>query len=147
MAAEAAIRTKQFAKIPFNEIYSNIDCKKGHRQWAEEYLLGIGFSYVDAEFDEGPRKRYWTKKYSIDNKSMERGEHYGVPKLDTGLQFWSDGSLQSDGQAGAGIFLAGGLISQGFRLGKGVSIWQAELYAIRKICEWMTTLRKSRMNL
>ena len=114
-------------------MYSDVDCKKGHRQYCEEFLYGIGFSYADSEFDEGLLRRYWTNKFSIDKKSLTKGEHYGKPKLDTGLQFWTDGSLQSDGQAGAGLFLSGGLVARGFRLGKGVSIWQAELYAIKKM--------------
>ena len=136
-AAEAAIRTKKYALIPFNEMYSHIGCKKGHRQYCEEFLYGTGFSYSDTEFDEGLLRRYWSRRFVIDKQSLTPGEHYGVPKLDTGLQLWSDGSLQSDGQTGAGVYICGGLVSRGYRLGKGVSIWQAELYAILKNCEWI----------
>ena len=68
---------------------------------------------------------------------MEKGEFYGLPRLDAKIQLWTDGSLQSDGQAGAGLYGCGGLIRQGFRLGEGVSIWQAELYAIYRGCLWI----------
>ena len=68
---------------------------------------------------------------------MEKGEFYGLPRLDAKIQLWTDGSLQSDGQAGAGLYICGGLERQGFRLGGGVSIWQAELYAVYKGCLWI----------
>ena len=70
-------------------------------------------------------------------KAWKRGEFYGLPRLDAKIQLWTDGSLQSDGQAGAGLYISGGLERQGFRLGEGVSIWQAELYAIYRGCLWI----------
>ena len=102
-----------------------------------EFLYGIGFKYCDSDFDEGPNRRIWERPFQIDQKSMEKGEFYGLPRLDDKIQLWTDGSLQSDGQAGAGLYICGGLERQGFRLGGGVSIWQAELYAVYKGCLWI----------
>ena len=65
-AAEAALRTREHAIYPFNDIYSNIDARKGHRQWSEEFLYGIGCQYADSQFDEGHRTRFWTTKFIID---------------------------------------------------------------------------------
>ena len=74
---------------------------------------------------------------NIDMKSMEKGELYGLPRVDAKIQLWTDGSLRKGGQAGAGLYMSGGLVNQGFRLGEGVSIWQAELYAIYRGCLWI----------
>ena len=49
----------------------------------------------------------------------------------------TDGSLQSDGQAAAGVYICGGLETHGYRLGEGVDICQAEVYAILKAAQWV----------
>ena len=136
LAAEAAIRTKRYDPMP-NQLYSNIDCRKGHRQWSEEFLHNIGFKYYDLELDEGDTKYNWNRNFQIDLQSMEKGKFYGLPRLDAKIQIWTDGSLRSGGQAGAGLYICGGLVRKGFRLGEGVSIWQAELYAIYQGCLWI----------
>ena len=150
VAAQALIRTKGHEKFTVMQLLTEVEALKGHRQFIDEYLFEMGFDRVETQLDDIPREFCWNKRYTVDKSSMskEAKKMYGVPKGDTPVAIYTDGS-KIGALAGCGIapFKAKNVVD-GKLTGKAkevpcgssrdwnschlgdVSVFQAEMYAI-----------------
>ena len=140
------MRTRGFEKFNSNEMYTDINCQKGHRQHIEEWLYKIGcdaHNILDIKLDEIPRQFIWEKSFSVLKGSMEKGKaEFGNPVKGAEMEIFTDGSKGGKGGlAGAGVAPyrnvdgesvtceAGGPEWNSFHLEKS-PIFLAEMYAI-----------------
>merc|ERR1712016_487884 len=106
-----------------------------------EFLETIEFKYGNCDTDRLPKRLIWGRGYTIDTKSMdpknkERGKYqHGAHNGD--LQIFTDGSLDpKDGSTGSGVNIGLGLLGLKYNIGQK-SVFLAEVYAIKKACQWM----------
>ena len=98
-----------------------------------------GYTSTLIDTDRLPKRYIWDRNYIIDynsmsltNKNRGKFEYGGGPDL---FQIFTDGSLH-DGIAGSGVNIEHGAVQLSFNIGRR-SIFQAELYAIQKACQWI----------
>ena len=154
LAAKSLIRTRGCEKHSEEEMETPQDSKKGHRfamrQWLRNTINKTwqnepDYAYVD--FDTTIRKYMWNKEFQIDERSWSHmNENRGIPKIDSDMNLFTDGSLTEDeGLSGAGLVV---LKPKTNRLGEypihkahwhlgQSSVFQCEVYAIKKAAEWL----------
>ena len=150
------MRTRGFQGPTDNQLYTETDCLKGHRQWIEEWMYKYGcdaHNLLDQKLDTGVRRFIWEKSFNLNKASFNKAsKNYGKPWMTDDLAMYTDGSKGSPkegGFAGSGvapfikdgegeyIFVSdGGPVWNSFHIGKRSS-FQAEMYAILKAVEWL----------
>ena len=133
IAAEAYLRTVGQEKISAHDMKTSKITQKGHRQWCFEFLSSLNFPFLEQEFDNCTRKWTWKQRYQVDLESTLPGDQYGKPKNDAKIKLYPDGSLLVDpknplaAEARGGLYINEGYHIQSNKLGKNVSIFQAEM--------------------
>jgi len=105
---------------------------KGHRQFLREMAAEYQFNFI-AICDEGNDEIQWAKpEYIVDMDSFKSG----TPETNTKFDIYTDGSLIK-GQTGSGLFLNyhHDNPESCFHLRSGTTVFQAEIYAIKKAAE------------
>ena len=136
-ASMAYLRTQDMSKfIPgFLDIVGH-PTKTGHRQVVRHFLDDMG--YVSQESDRLilPISN-WDKKFNIDRDSFEDG----TPSVSADIVGFSDGSKDPQNNTGSGIVLYDENMEvfheDSWYLGRFVSVFQSEVYAIRKLADYL----------
>ena len=88
LQATSFLRTKGQQVYNDNQMYTDVDCLKGHRQLTEEWLYRINCNahYVTmTEVDDIIRRFIWEGEFHVDMSSLrlnpENPSNYGVPNL------------------------------------------------------------------
>ena len=143
IAAEAYLRTIGQEKIHASRMKTNKITQIGHRQWCYDFLKSIGFPYLDQQFDDRIRKWIWKKRYDVEfDNTIPGSKNYGRPADGLDLHIYTDGSLIKDPhnplntEAGSGLSIDRGQEIQYNKLGQGISIFQAEMYSIKRSAAW-----------
>ena len=144
LAAEAYLRTEERLLVPAASLQTKELPLKGHRQWCFEYLEYLRYPYLGKPSDACIRQWMWQKSYKVDLESTKSTcPYYGQPKSDAFFTIFTDGSIQRnpnnrfETQAGGGLYICGGTYTQSNKLGKHVTIFQAEMHSIRRGALWL----------
>ena len=133
--AMAWLRTKFRLKLDRKLVTINKRSPKklGHRQYIEKFMNDIG--YVDQTSDAMAPVFNWDRKYVVDESSYE----LGMPDLSGDVTIYTDGSKNAAGMVGSGVatYYDPELPPQErfFHLGKYLSVFQSEVYALEKAVE------------
>ena len=153
-AAGSYMRTVQVAPFSREEMRTSVTARKSHRTWIEEFIGDFDLDYLCEPLDTVPLHRRWDKVFQVDMSSMNLSKAAaGTPRFLADLDAYTDGSQTDDpnlGQVstGAGYVLMRGkkmLISnQGwaardFKLDAKNTVFQAEIFAIKKLCQEVLT--------
>ena len=89
-----------------------------------------------------PTRLLFDNKFIIDYESMEKRQdrQYGFPLNDAKFTIYTDGSLvkkSNFSSAGAGLYIWNGYARGSYRLGENVSVWQAELFGVKKAAQFI----------
>ena len=149
LAAEAYIRTNGRDLVPPAALKTTNQSLMSHRQYCHDFLRSLNYPFLDHKSDVCIRKWMWKKAYQVDLESTVKGtDGYGKPKCDAYVHVYTDGSVQRDPtdryktEAGGGLYIMGGFATQSNKLGKHVSIFQAELHSIKRTAQWIIKNRK-----
>ena len=142
IACESYVRCKNFEIVPLNDTYTFIESHKGHRQLCEEFLRDLDIYLLDCPNDRAAKTTYFlNNKFEVDFDSMvNKGDGcYGYPQFDAKLTIYTDGSLVKKPlvSAGAGLRIFQGYKEEGYRLGPDITVWQSELYAVKKAAQFL----------
>ena len=139
-AARALIRTEPMRVLPRRSLETRKPGVQGHRQVNQSFLDELDIDIPDG--DGRPRCLQWQRQYLLRRTSFEHGK----PKPNGNLYtIYTDGS-QINGQSGSGMvcFHKGSVIeTESFYLGTDTSVFQAEIYAIKKAAEWVKAQNKT----
>ena len=119
----------------------------GHRSFINDIITHHGLNYLDNPMDSIPSIRVWDRVYKVDSYSMDpENNDAGVPALnEPGITVYTDGSKKED-KTGAGIVFyeagtpierKGQALFYASRLLGSNSVFQAEVWAIKKATELM----------
>ena len=135
-AALAHIRTKHLVKIPREELLVfNKPKTTGHRQFLETFSLDIKFKSQDC--DNIPQFMDWNKSFILDEKSFADGN----TNFNQELTMFTDGSKDTRGRTGSGLVVYDAerriICQMHWHLGRYISVFQSELYAIKKAVQYL----------
>ena len=162
-AALTLIRTKGCEKYTEEEMYTSQKTKVGHRfainQWLKNTLNKTWPNepdYYKTELDTTCKQYMWNHEYKVDEHSWHKDNKLrGVPQVDSDANLYTDGSWFEDLQlAGAGLVVMVPKTKQSVICGNRVvsgeypihkakwhlkksTIFQCEIYAIKKAAEWL----------
>ena len=145
-AIKAYFRTQGHAPFTKEEMRTNVQSHKGHRQVAEETIESNNLTHLMGPLDHVTPHRVWDRKFSVDMEGLIAGKKgYGIPKKGLpGIVAYTDGSLE-DGKTGAGIALTkngefmcdptGEPLVYFFRLDDTNTVYQTEMWAIMRTAQ------------
>ena len=150
-AIKAYFRTSGLVPYSSEEMRTNVPSHKGHRQVIEELIEESNLSHLFGPTDHITPRRIWNKKFKVDMESMIPGrEGWGKPKRNApGIMAFTDGSQETDrtgvDRTGVGIAMMKNNkplrdehnqpLAYCFRLRNTNSVYQTEMYGIKKACE------------
>ena len=147
-AMKAYFRTEGLAPHSKQTMKTNVPTHKGHRQLIQEKIEGHSLDYLTGPMDYTTPTRLWDREFKIDTECMTKGTPgYGIPRLaDPGVLVFTDGSQdKKDNSTGAGFVLTrnnefmrdqhGMTLAFGFRLKNTNSVYQSEMWAIKKAAQ------------
>ena len=137
-AAEAYMRTMDFQIINPNQMWTEVESHKGHRQWSQEFLQIIGFKYQGCPIDRIPLEFKWNKSYKVDYASLKSDDPQirGQVRYDAPIRIFTDGSSHPHTPSGSGVVMdwAGEPKKFSYNVGN-VDIMEAEIYALKKAAQ------------
>ncbi len=138
-AATAYIRTQGNNVVETESLYTTKGTLKGHRQIHREFLQEIEFTEVECDFTT-PYKM-WQKNYKLNEDSMDKGL---PPNRHLFPCIYTDGSRLNDSTGSGVVIYEDGKIQMEspFYLGQHSSVFQGEVYAIKKAAEWIIDQRR-----
>ncbi|MEC8785004.1 MAG: ribonuclease H family protein, partial [Pseudomonadota bacterium] len=139
-AFAAYIRTTHVRKFEDDTMRTTLNSTKvGHRQFIQHYLEEYGFENENSDHIT-EEVFQWDKKYKISLESFKEG----LPQTSDEYLAFSDGSKSTAGQTGSGYVVYQHDVqkqTKSFHLGKHTTVFQAEIYAILKVAEYLDNLR------
>ena len=148
-AAGSYMRTVQVAPFNKGEMQSSVPAKKGHRAWIEDFIEDFGLDYLHEPLDSVPLHRKWDRSFQVDMSSMDLSKATaGKPRFLATLNAYTDGSKEKNRDSGLEKTGAGFVIMRGkkmlisnkkwaafyYKLRDKNSVFQAEIFAIKKLC-------------
>ena len=149
-AVKSYIRTICVAPYERHELHTNTFNRVSHRTWLEEFIGDFELNYLCDPLDSVPLHRKWTRTFMVDMTSMSKSNPLaGKPRFLANIDAFTDGSKDRDldsetEKTGAGIVIMKGkkMLILGkrwaafkYKLLDKNSVFQAELFAIKKLCE------------
>jgi len=113
-------------------VESTAPSHKGHRQLCEQLAVAAGINL--RQCDTIPETRLWNRQFKLTISSFAKGN----PSHDRNWGAYTDGSLfQGRADSGWCIYYDGKFHhSMKFQLGSEATVFQMEIYAIKKLAEW-----------
>ena len=156
-AARSYIRTLSVAPFNRQELHTHITTRISHRTWIEEFIGDFELNYLCDPLDSIPPVRKWIRGYMVDMYSMSMSNpSAGKPRFLADINAYTDGSKEPDSdpeRTGAGIVLMRGKkmlrlnkkwASYRYKLLAKNTVFQAEIFAIKKLCELILTQARER---
>ena len=149
-AAGSYMRTVQVAPFSREELRTSVTTRKSHRTWIEDFIGDFGLDYLCEPLDTVPLHRRWDKVFQVDMSSMNLSKATaGKPRFSADLDAYTDGSKTEDPNlehvsTGAGYVLMRKekmlisnqrWVARDFKLDAKITVFQAEIYAIKKLCQ------------
>ena len=86
LASIEHVRTCKFMKYSHEEMKTNVQLRRGHRQCCRDYLLAAGVKTTEVELDKIPMAQNWSQKYFVDLETMDPwNKKAGKPKIQQGI--------------------------------------------------------------
>ena len=114
----------------------------GHRQYCQKFLADLKVDLPPTDLISPIQD--WDKPYSLEESSLEDGDPSKADFSD--YHVYTDGSL-FDGKVGAGVHIVKcelfsgetlGTTDEAFHLGDRTTVFQSEVYAIKRAAGWIT---------
>ena len=149
-AAGSYMRTVQVAPFSREEMRTSVTTRRSHRTWIEDFIGDFGLDYLCEPLDTVPLHRRWDKVFQVDMSSMDLSKATaGKPRFSADLDAYTDGSKTEDPNlqhvsTGAGYVLMRKekmlisnqrWVARDFKLDAKITVFQAEIYAIKKLCQ------------
>ena len=145
LAMRAFFRTSGLEPFTRDEMRTPVNSHTGHRNFITNIVEECNLIYQDCTVDLITPIRVWDKEYTVNLDSMNpENKDAGIPVLNApGITVYTDGS-QKEGRTGAWVvFYHGGTLIEvegakltySFRLRDQTSVFQSEVWALKKAAE------------